>query len=85
MPTPSEPQRSAFWQALGLAWELGYLIIVPLIIFALAGRWADQQFGTSPWLFLGGMTLAIITTTIFLVRKFSGLIRDIDETTKGKS
>lgn len=68
------------WQALNLAWELGYTIVIPLVLFALAGRYADKQFGTSPWLLLGGMVLAITVTTIALVRKFSKLIKDVNAT-----
>lgn len=72
------PQRKALWQALQIAWELGYTIAIPLIIFALAGRWADQQFQTKPWLFLAGIIIAIISSSILLVRKFSRLMRDMN-------
>ena len=69
--------KTPYWQALGLAWELGYTIAIPLVLFALAGRWADRTFGTSPWLLLSGMGLAIVFTTFFLVRKFSRMMRDV--------
>ncbi len=72
------PQRKALWQALGMAWELGYTIAVPLVIFALAGRWADGRFHTKPWLFLAGVVLAIIATSILLVRKFTRIIREFN-------
>ncbi len=65
------------WQALGLAWELGYSIAIPLVIFAIGGRWLDRRLGTSPWLLLSGMGLAILFTTFFLVRKFSRMMKDI--------
>lgn len=73
----SAPKRPLL-QALNLAWELGYTIVIPLVLFALAGRYADKAFGTSPWLLLAGMTLAITVTTIALVRKFSKLIKDLN-------
>lgn len=76
-PDPKNP-RSATWQALGLAWELGYSIAIPLVLFALGGRYLDKKLGTSPWLLLGGMGLAIIFTTIFLVRKFSRMMKDVN-------
>lgn len=75
---PSRASGSAFWQALNLAWELGYTIVIPLVLFALAGRYADKQYGTSPWLLLTGMALAIIATTFALVRKFSKLIAQMN-------
>lgn len=78
MSPDAQPPKSPTWQALGLAWELGYSIAIPLVLFALAGRWADKRFSTSPWLLLGGMGLAIIFTTIFLVRKFSRMMQDVN-------
>ncbi len=71
------PKRP-LWQALGLAWQLGWMIVLPLVFFALAGRYADQAFGTTPWLFLGGVVVAITSTTLLLISKFSRLIRDIN-------
>ncbi len=68
----------ALWQALNLAWELGYTIAIPLVIFALLGRWADGAFHTKPWLFLAGILLAISASSILLVRKFSRLIREMN-------
>lgn len=73
------PQRKALWQALNMAWELGYMIAVPLVIFALVGRWADGRFHTKPWLFLGGVILAIMSTSLLLVRKFTRIIRDMNQ------
>lgn len=72
------PQRKALWQALNMAWELGYTITIPLVLFALAGRWADSQFHTKPWLFLGGVIFAIVSTSLLLVRKFSRIVRDLN-------
>jgi|GEM_PF-646169 len=69
---------SPLWTALNLAWELGYTIVIPLVLFALLGRYADKQYGTSPWLLLSGMALAIVITTIALVRKFSKLIAQMN-------
>jgi len=50
-------QSKPMWQALGLAWELGYTISIPLVILALAGRLADKWLGTAPWLLLVGALL----------------------------
>lgn len=71
--------RRPFWQALNLAWELGYTIALPLVLFAVAGRYADRKFGTSPWLLLIGMAVAIGLTTILLIHKFSRLMRDVNK------
>ena len=75
-----KPQQKALWQALNLAWELGYTIAIPLVLLALAGRWADGVFHTKPWLFLAGIILAMASSTILLIRKFTQLLHDIPGT-----
>lgn len=77
MTPEAQPPRSVLWQALNLAWELGYTIAIPLVLFALAGRWIDRRFDTSPWFLLVGMALAITMTTIALVRKFARMMKDV--------
>jgi F0F1-type ATP synthase assembly protein I len=84
IPVPSQKQtestRRPYWQALNLALQLGYMIVIPLVIFGLGGRWLDRKLGASPWFLLGGMAVAVGLTTIFLIRKFTRLIRDIEQT-----
>lgn len=77
----TDKPRNPMWSALGLAWEFGYMIALPLVLFALGGRWLDRHFATSPWFLLGGMGLAILLTTVMMVRKFSSMI-DSSEKTK---
>ncbi len=57
------------WQALSLAWELGYTIAIPLVVLALAGRLADKVFFTSPWLLLGGVLFSIVISTWLVYKK----------------
>lgn len=66
--------HSALWQAIGLAWELGYTIAVPLVVLALLGRLADKWFGTSPWLFLTGVILSIAISSILVVKKTQSIM-----------
>jgi F0F1-type ATP synthase assembly protein I len=73
------PSRSPLWRALGLVGQLGFTIAVPLVVLALVGRLADKHYGTSPWLLLAGIGLSIIISSLALVRKFSALMRDIDQ------
>jgi len=62
-------QNEKPWSALGFAWELGYSIAVPLVIFALAGRLLDKKLGTSPWLLLFGLLLAITSSSYIVYKK----------------
>ncbi len=64
------------WKLIGIAWELGYVIALPLILFALAGKFADTFFHSSPLIFLFGTLLAIIVSTIIVYRKIVKLMND---------
>ena len=56
-----------------LAGELGYTIAIPIVFFALAGRFADRTFGTTPWLLIVGILISIFASTYLIYRK----MRDI--------
>lgn len=57
------------WSAMKFAWELGYSIIVPLVVFALLGRFLDKKMGTAPWALLSGVSLSIIATSYIVYKK----------------
>ncbi|MEM6571527.1 MAG: AtpZ/AtpI family protein [Planctomycetota bacterium] len=40
-------------------------------VFALIGIWLDGKLGTSPWLLVAGVVLAVVGGTISLLKKFS--------------
>jgi F0F1-type ATP synthase assembly protein I len=71
-------QKTSYWQALGIAWELGYVIAVPIVIFALGGRMLDKHFHSSPWLLLAGILISIILSSIGLVWKFKKLMNAME-------
>ncbi len=59
------------WQ---LAFELGYTIAVPIVLFALLGRWADNSWGTSPWLLLAGILISILISSFVVYKKVSKIL-----------
>jgi len=63
------------FSAWSLAWELGYSIALPLVIFALLGRWLDKKLATSPWLFLLGIILAVAISSFLVYKKTIEIIR----------
>ncbi len=80
------PSNRPLITALGYAWQFGYTVVVPLVLFGLGGRWLDDAFGTAPWLFLAGLVLAVIVSSVALVRKALKIFRDAtDEESKVKS
>lgn len=74
MPESEKKQETSLtFSAWQLAWELGYTIAIPIVLFALAGRWADNEFGTGPWLLLTGIVASLFTTSFLVYRKVSKL------------
>lgn len=69
--------KSVMWQALAYAWQFGYTIVIPLVLFAVGGRLLDRYFGTGPWLFLAGIVLAVIISTVGLILKALRIFREI--------
>lgn len=62
------------WPSLGLVWELGYLIAVPLVILALLGRMFDKKLGTSPWLLIAGLLFSVSIFSYLVYKKAISLI-----------
>jgi F0F1-type ATP synthase assembly protein I len=62
-------EKNDSWSAVSFAWELGYSIAIPLVLFAIGGRYLDKKLGTSPWLLLGGLFISIIISSFIVYRK----------------
>lgn len=62
-------ENNKSWSAMKFAWELGYSIIVPLVVFALLGKMLDKKMGTAPWALLSGILLSIIATSYIVYKK----------------
>lgn len=67
--------KNGSWSALGFAWQLGYSITVPIVIFAFIGRFLDKKMGTSPWLLLGGILMSIIVSSYVVYKKTVEVMR----------
>ena len=63
------------WSAVGLAWQLGYTIAVPIVVLALVGRFLDKKLGTSPWLLLLGILLSIAISSWAIYKKTLDIIK----------
>ncbi len=69
-------EKSGLFEALTLAYELGYMIAIPLLGFGILGRFLDTKFGSSPLLFLCGLFFSVVATTIWLCVKLSVFTKD---------
>ena len=70
--------------AFSFAWELGYSIIIPLLFFAIAGRFLDKRFNCSPFLFLLAVVLSIFVSTFIIYKKVTRIIDAIDKKEENK-
>lgn len=71
-----ENKEKNLFSVVSLAWELGYVVAVPLIIFALVGRFLDKKLETSPWIFLLGVVISIIVSVFMVYRKADKIIKN---------
>lgn len=63
------------FSALSLAWSFGWNIALPLAVLALLGRWLDKKWGTTPWLLISGMILAIAVSSYLMYKKMMEIIK----------
>ncbi|MDD4628414.1 MAG: AtpZ/AtpI family protein [Candidatus Peribacteraceae bacterium] len=70
----NEPKELGFLLSLRLAWNLGYIIALPAVIFGLGGAYADKYYHTSPWFLLSGFTVAILLSGIGVYRKVKEIL-----------
>lgn len=65
--------RSSFWSVLNLAWELGYIIALPIVILGFGGAWLDKKLGSSPGFLLAGIVLSVIISGVAIYRKIKSI------------
>jgi len=71
------PKKSLFWQAVGLVFQFGYTITVPLILFALLGRLLDKALNSSPIIFLIAIVFSIVISSVLLFIKVKNIMIEI--------
>ena len=74
-----EKADNRLWLA-SIVGEIGFLIAIPLVLFALLGRFLDQVFGSFPLFFLIGILLAIVSSTYIVYKRTSALLKESEET-----
>ncbi len=59
-------------------------IAIPIIIALYLGKYLDNHFGTTPWIFLGLTALAFIISLISIYVSMAKYIKDLEEKEKNK-
>lgn len=66
-------QKSPLWSALNLAFELGYLIAIPIVVLGFGGAWLDKKLGSTPAFILIGIVLSIIISGLTVYKKVKNI------------
>lgn len=62
--------------AIRLAWNLGYLIAIPAVIFGFSGAYLDKALGTSPLFLLVGFVIAGLLSAVGVIRKVREVLKE---------
>ncbi len=76
-----KPNKSYSYESaktLSVAFELGFIIALPIVVLALFGKWLDQRQGTHYFVYIG-IILAIISTSITIYRRFAAMIEKLNQ------
>ena len=60
---------------MSLAFELGFVIALPLLVLSQLGKYLDQQWGTWPVITLVGIALAMVSTGVWLYRRLAPYLK----------
>lgn len=70
VPEGDDPGKSNQWLAF---LNLGWLIMLNMLVFAGGGLWLDRRFRTAPWLLLTGVLLGFSGSGYTLLRAVKNL------------
>jgi|GEM_PF-728488 len=78
------PRQNNFkvFYSLSLAWQLGFLIAIPIGGFMFLGFWADKSLETSPLFTMTGLIVGLVVTVYEVYHLLAPLIKkdsDINE------
>ncbi len=74
--TKTAPQ-SGDVSVISLAWDLGWMIAVPIVLLAFGGAMLDKKFQSSPWFLLGGIGLAFVISAVMVYGKVLRVLADL--------
>lgn len=76
-PETNKPDKKqiTFKKTLAFSVEFGFMIVLPLIVFAFAGKWLSQRYGNIGF-FYGGIVLALITSVVWFYKRIMDIYND---------
>ncbi len=58
---------------LGVAFEMGFIIALPIVVLAAAGKWLDVRYHTQAWVYVG-IVLALASSVTWLFQRFEAMV-----------
>lgn len=71
-------QNKVFLMAFDFTFQVGLLIILPLVIFAILGKLVDERTNTSPLFFFIGLVAGLIIAGLLVWKKTNAIIKQIE-------
>ena len=68
-------KKSKEFSVLGIAWNVGYMIAIPIIFYTVAGVYIDRTFGTSPLFIVIALILSVVTSMFIILKKFNSYLK----------
>ena len=69
------PRKLNKYELISMAFQLGFIIAIPVVLFGFLGKWLDRRLDTEPLLTLIGILTAIVFTSIWIYRKFKSYFK----------
>lgn len=63
------------WQIVNIAWELGYTIAIPVLVFAIGGAYLDKKLGTLPLFLILGLVISLFVSGFCVYKKVKQAIK----------
>ncbi len=70
-----KPGQMTFAKSLSIALQFAFIVLLPLLVFGLTGKWLANKYENKFWL-IGGLILALTITTLWFYRKITDLSKD---------
>ncbi|MFH1444488.1 MAG: AtpZ/AtpI family protein [Candidatus Peregrinibacteria bacterium] len=74
-PAHKDEKQMGLFLSLRLAWNLGFIIAIPVAVFGFGGAYIDRMWGTTPIFIITGFAMAVILSGVGVYRK----VREISD------
>lgn len=66
---PQRPIKDDLLLAVRLAWNIGYIVAIPVVLLGFGGAYLDRTWDTSPIFILLGFSLSLALSSVGIWRK----------------